>query len=124
MQQYLNDYPVDEDDIVHVEDGAWVNADGDFGAPRFINWNWPLTGNNTAPDFDIERGWQLNERNWAVITAAENVVETAEQMAGGVRIEQVQEPGKDATLAELAWHFFLPSITSGYMYYGSIGRLE
>ena len=25
-----------------VEDGAWVNADGDFGAPQCINWNWPL----------------------------------------------------------------------------------
>lgn len=38
VQQYLNDFPVDPNDIVHVEDGAWVNADGDFGAPRFIVW--------------------------------------------------------------------------------------
>lgn len=22
--------------------------------------------------------------------------------------------------AELAWHFFLPGLTSGYMYYGSV----
>ena len=35
VQQYLQNYPVDENDIVHVEDGAWVNAP-DFGAPRFI----------------------------------------------------------------------------------------
>ena len=26
VQQYLKDYPVDPNDIVHVEDGAWVNA--------------------------------------------------------------------------------------------------
>ena len=25
-----------------VEDGAWVNADSDFGSPQCINWNWPL----------------------------------------------------------------------------------
>ena len=30
--------------------------------------------------FDIENGWSLDERNWAVLTAAENVVETAEQV--------------------------------------------
>ncbi len=42
VEQYLAQYPVDPADIVHVEDGAWVNADGDFGAPEFINWNWPL----------------------------------------------------------------------------------
>ena len=31
-------------------------------------------------DFDIENGWAMNERNWAVLTAAENAVETAEQV--------------------------------------------
>lgn len=120
IDQYLSDFPVDPNDIVHVEDGAWVNADGDFGAPRFINWNWPLTGNGTQPDYDIENGWQLNERNWAVITAAQNVVEQAEQMSGGVRLDQIQSPTSSSSPAELAWHFFLPSLTSGYMYYGNI----
>lgn len=32
-----------------------------------INWNFPLTGNGTFPDYDIPNGWQINERNWAVI---------------------------------------------------------
>lgn len=27
VQQYLADFPVDPTDVVHVEDGAWVNAD-------------------------------------------------------------------------------------------------
>ena len=31
--------------------------------------------------FDIENGWAMNERNWAVLTAAENAVETAEQVS-------------------------------------------
>lgn len=33
-----------------------------------------------AGQFDIEKGWSLDERNWAILTAAENVVETAEQV--------------------------------------------
>ena len=120
IQQYLTDFPVDPNDVVHVEDGPWVNADGDFGAPRMINWNWPLTGNGTSPDYDIPDGWQCDERNWAVITAGQNYVETAEQMSGKpASLYQIQSPTQDATPAELAWHFFLPSMTSGYMYYGT-----
>ena len=46
IQQYLSQYPVDEDDLVHVEDGGWVNPDGDFGSPQSLNWNWPLIPNN------------------------------------------------------------------------------
>ena len=34
-----------------------------------------------AGQFDIEQGWSLDERNWAVLTATENTVETAEQVA-------------------------------------------
>ena len=33
-----------------------------------------------AGQFDIENGWSLDERNWAILTAAENTVETAEQV--------------------------------------------
>ena len=43
------------DDIIHVEDGSWVNADGDFGSPDFINWNWPLM--NANGDYDIINGF-------------------------------------------------------------------
>jgi len=118
IQQYLSDYPVDDNDVVHVEDGAWVNADGDFGAPQFVNWDWPLL--NETGSFDIENGWALKERNWAVITAAQNYVLQAEDAVGKARPSEVQEPSSDATEAEIAWHFFLPSLTSGYMYYGAV----
>ena len=37
VAEYLADHPVDADDLVHVEDGGWVDADGDFGSPQFIN---------------------------------------------------------------------------------------
>ena len=39
-----------------------------------------ITTFSKAGQFDIENGWSLDERNWAVITAAENIVETAEQV--------------------------------------------
>ena len=63
-------------------------------------------------------------------------------MSGGVRLHEIQAPSSDATVrllivpgiiykhyvallayipaqdAELAWHFHLPGLTSGYMYYG------
>ena len=42
VAEYLAEHPVPAGDVVHVEDGGWVNADGDFGSPQFINWNWPL----------------------------------------------------------------------------------
>jgi hypothetical protein len=71
-----------------------------------------------------------NQRNWAVITAGQNFVETAEAALGGnadpaqVRAVhvlqrqqqrgrphassgQIQEPSSSATQAEIAWHFFL-----------------
>jgi hypothetical protein len=51
-----------------------------------------------AGQFDIENGWSLDERNWAILTATENTVETAEQMSGGVRLSEIQEPSPDATV--------------------------
>lgn len=122
VQQYLQEHPVSSNDVVHVEDGSWINADGDFGSPDFINWNWPLF--DQEGQFDIANGWAEDERNWAVITAAQNRVQTAEQIAGGVNIAQIQKPTMSASNAELAWHFFLPALTSGYMYYGTILDME
>ncbi len=123
VAQYLQDHPVDWNDVVHVEDGAWVNADGDFGSPDFINWNWPLV--NSSGQFDVANGWAEDARNWAVITAAQNRVETAEQIAGGVSISAIRNPtGTSPSQAELAWHFFLPALTSGYMYYGAALDME
>ncbi len=122
VQQYLHDHPVSASNVIHVEDGAWVNADGDFGSPDFINWNWPLVYGSS---FNIPGGWAEDERNWAVITAAQNRVSTAEQIAGGVDPASVQDPvTQGATDAELAWHFFLPALTSGYMYYGTSLDME
>lgn len=117
VEEYLADHPVPADDIVHVEDGAWVNADGDFGSPIMLNWNWPLV--DSAGQVDIPNGWAEDERNWAVITAAQNRVDTAEQIAGGANINKILHPDGTTTPAERAWHYFLGALNSGYMYFGT-----
>ncbi len=117
VEQYLANHPVPADDVVHVEDGAWVNADADFGSPTFLNWNWPLL--DASGQVDIANGWHVDERNWAVITAAQNRVDTAEQIAGGVDLAQVLAPSAAASPAERAWHYFNGALNSGFMYFGT-----
>jgi hypothetical protein len=121
IEKYLADHPVPTNDIIHVEDGAWVNADGDFGAPQMLNWNWPLVSGGAI---DIPGGWAEDERNWAVITAAQNRVETAEQIAGGADIHEILHPSASTSAVERAWHYFLGSLNSGYMYYGTAVDME
>jgi|GEM_PF-1389365 len=121
IQQFLNDHPVPENDIVHVEDGAWVNAENDWGHPQFINWIWPLYNSSFLFNPD---GWTEDVRNWAVLTAAQNRVETAEKLSGKLNIANIVNPSKNASKAELAWHYLLPAYNSGYMYYGSSLDME
>ncbi len=126
VERYLQDHPVPTNEFIHIEDGAWVNADGDFGAPQFLNWNWPPV--NAQGEVDIENGWAEDIRNWAVITAAQNHVDTAEQIATDngqpVRIAHVLNPNSGTRPAERAWHFFLGGLNSGYMYYGTAEDFE
>jgi hypothetical protein len=122
VQEYLSDHPVPMDDIVHVEDGGWVNADGDFGSPTFINWNWPLV--DGSGQIDIAGGWAEDERNWAVIIAAQNRVDTAEQIGGAPNINKILYPDGSANDVERAWHYFLGALNSGYMYYGTALDME
>lgn len=126
VQKYLADHPVPANDWVHVEDGAWVNADGDFGSPQFWNWNWPLL--SASGQVDIPNGWHEDARNWAVITATQNAVDTAEQMhtAGGgtVDVRKILYPDASTNRVERAWHYFMGGLNSGYMYYGTAEDFE
>ncbi len=123
IEEYLADHPISLTDIVHVEDGGWVNADGDFGSPQFINWNWPLV--DASGKFDIPNGWAEDERNWAVLTAAQNRVETAEAIMGvEPNPEKVFDPTVGASNVERAWHHLLSGYESGYMYYGTALDME
>lgn len=123
IQQFLNDHPVPADAIVRVEDGAWVNAESDWGHPQFINWLWPLYSKNNYR-FDPD-GWTEDARNWAVITATENYVTMAEDLEGGnLRIDKIADGGTTATSAEKAWHFYFGGLNSGFMYYGKAEDME
>ncbi|MBU0692222.1 hypothetical protein KKH18_10485, partial [bacterium] len=123
VPEFLADHPPSLSDIIHVEDGAWVNADGDFGSPDFINWNWPLY--DIGGQLDVENGWADDARNWAVITAATNRVMMAEDVAGNVNIAAIQNPRTTTpSNVDLAWHFLLGSLNSGYMYYGTSLDME
>jgi len=121
IQQFLDDHPVPSDDIVHVEDGSWVNAANDWGHPQFINWFWPMYTQNY--EFD-PNGWTEDARNWAVLVAAENRVVMAENLTGGTNIADIVSPNTSSNLAERAWHHLLPGYTSGYMYYGTSLDME
>jgi hypothetical protein len=116
IEQYLASFPVPSSDLVHVEDGGWVNPEGDWGDPQFVKWLYPPARSPRDPGFnpkdprtfiDIENGFSSSWRSWAVITAGANVCETAEQIggAGDSRVDR-------------AWHFYLAGLDSGFMYYG------
>ncbi|MCU0788708.1 MAG: hypothetical protein MUC91_11045, partial [Verrucomicrobia bacterium] len=138
IQQFLADHPPPVTDVVHVEDGAWVNAGNDWGHPQFINWLWPPTRSPGDPGYnpndprtwyDIENGWAEDWRNWAVLMAGANYCETAEQITvdtgGSVQAARIQEPvqkngaSNNPNPAEQAWHFYLGGLDSGFMYYGT-----
>lgn len=121
IQQFLDDHPVPESDVVHVEDGSWFNAANDWGHTQFINWLWPLY----TQDYEFDtNGWTEDVRNWAVLVAAENRVVMAEDLTGGADIWDIVYPNASSNLAERAWHHLLPGYTSGYMYYGTSLDIE
>lgn len=130
VQQFLDDHPVSDSDVIHVEDGSWINADQ--GSPQFYRWLEPprrLSGINWADAntiFDLENGWHEDMRNWAVLLAGVNYCETAEQIFGPANVFpwRIEEPYQDNGTAnnpnavEKAWHFLLWGFDSGFMYYG------
>ena len=138
IQQFLADHPVPAGDVVHIEDGAWVNAASDWGHPQFINWCWPPVRQSSDPAynaqdprtwFNITNGWAEDFRNWAVLIAGANYCETAEQITtstgGSVQAYKIQEPvsrtgvNNNPNAAEQAWHYYLGGLDSGFMYYGT-----
>ncbi|MBK9357724.1 MAG: hypothetical protein IPN08_10110 [Bacteroidales bacterium] len=121
IEQFLASHPVPESDVVHVEDGSWVNAANDWGHPQFINWLWPMYTSDYRFNPD---GWTEDARNWAVLVAAENRVQMAEDLQGTVNIANIVNPSASANAAERAWHFLLPAYNSGYMYYGTSLDME
>ena len=127
VEQFLQENPPDTNDVVHVEDGGWVFADGDFGSPMFINWHWPPSYSTSSGANVVDPSLGISDKadNWRVIIATENRVKTAQQIAGVTpNIDQVRDPGSFSTTpnaVELGWHYYLASLDSGFVYYGCTG---
>jgi len=97
IEDYLQMFPPDPNDVIHVENGSWSGADN--GDPEFKKW----LGDPAA-------GYSPDRNSWAVVTAAKNVVQTAEQVA----------PNAAGTTTALHW--LLNAEASDYWYWdGSQG---
>ena len=125
IEQFISDFPPDSNDVVHVEDGGWVFADGDMGSPSFINWNWPPSySSNGANVVDPSLGVTDKGDTWRVILATENRVKTAQQISGiQPNLDQVRDPGSFSgapNAVELGWHYYLAGLDSGFVYYGCV----
>ncbi len=103
IQDYLDRFPVDPDDVIHVEDGSWAGADN--GDAEFKKWLADPDGT----------GWSPDRNSWAVLTAAKNHVITAESLAPVVNVNNVIN-GTGSNTAK-AWRFLLVAQASDYWYW-------
>lgn len=123
----------------HIEDGAWIFPESDYGSPYFLKWIEPPVGNSSSTTkvpgtvVDLETpGFALKFWSWAPVVTGANWVETAEQIlrdeGGSVEAWKIQAPYDwDGTWTnpnpvELAWHIYLAGLDSGFNYYGGLGN--
>ncbi len=92
VQDYIDMFPPDANDVIHVEDGGWSGADN--GDPEFKKWNGDPNG-----------GYSPDRNSWGVVTAAKNWVFTAQEQA----------PGNANT--DTAWKHLMNAETSCYWYW-------
>jgi fibronectin type 3 domain-containing protein len=130
--------------VAHIEDGAWIFPESDYGSPYFLKWIEPpvaASGSSTVVPgtvIDMETpGFALKFWSWAPVITGANWVETAEQIARDedwvVRPWVIQAPYDwgDGDISswnpgpndvELAWHIYLKGLDSGFNYYGGLGN--
>ena len=93
VEDYLDRFPPDVNDVIHVEPGSWAGADN--GDPEFKKWL-------ADPDAG---GWSPDRNSWAVLTAAKNRVFMAERSRRTLRC-RTSWTGV-GTNTEKAWHWLL-----------------
>lgn len=98
IQDYLDKYPPNPNDVIHVQDGSWLGADA--GDPEFKKWL-----GDPGPYEGAEGPYSPDRNSWGVMTAAKNIVETA---------NQVNSNHPDT---ERAWEFYLNGQASDYWYW-------
>lgn len=127
--------------VAHIEDGAWIFPEIDYGSPYFLKWIEPPVANaaigatNAVPGTQIDMetpGFALKWFSYAPLMAGANWVETAEQIlrdeGGTVEAWKIQAPydwngaWNAPNDVELAWHIYLAGLDSGFNYYGGLGN--
>ena len=127
--------------VVHIEDGAWIFPEMDYGSPSFLKWIEPPVatvanqGVTTVPGTQIDMetpGFALKFYSYAPLMAGANWCETAEQIlrdeGGSVEAWKIQAPYEwdgrwnNPNEVELAWHIYLKGLDSGFNYYGGLGN--
>ena len=103
VQDYLDRFPVDPADVIHIEPGSWAGADN--GDPEFKKW----LGDPDAT------GWSPDRNSWAVLTAAKNRVFTADDIAPATNMQGVLHG--TGSLSERAWHYLLQAESSDHWYW-------
>lgn len=104
VKDYLERFPVDPNDVVHIENGSWAGADN--GDPEFKKW----LGDPGAG------GWSPDRNSWAVLTAAKNRVFTADDLTAGDPVV-ANVAGNVGNASERAWHYLLEAEASDYWYW-------
>lgn len=141
IQDFVNQYG-GAADTVHMEDGAWIFPETDYGSPYFLKWVEPPAKSgssncvyNTQIDC-VTPGFTPKFYSWAPVMAGANWCETAEQIwedlngAGSVAAWKIQAPYDNLAggafsspnIVERAWHIYLCGLDSGFNYYGGEGN--
>ena len=103
VQDYLELYPVPQNDVIHVEPGSWVGIDG--GTPYYDKWRENNAVNGEHPDL-----W-----SWSVLVAAANRVIHADNLENNYTMNDVRWGiGNDTAKA---WRFYLQAETSCHWYW-------
>ncbi|MBI9020526.1 MAG: hypothetical protein JEZ10_04640 [Verrucomicrobia bacterium] len=141
VQDFVDDYGAAAD-TVHIEDGAWIFPESDYGSPCFLKWVEPPAKSGSAscvPNTQIDcetPGFTPKFYSWAPVIAGANWCETAEQIwedlhgAGSVAAWKIQGPYDNLNggaysspnIVERAWHIYLCGLDSGFQYYGGEGN--
>jgi hypothetical protein len=103
VQDYLDQFPPAQDDVIHVEPGSWSGADN--GDPEFLKWNGDPGADGYSPD----------RNSWAVLTAARNWLATAESQQPAATLDNIRQGVGSAV--ERAWRWLLTAETSCYWYW-------
>ncbi len=109
INDYLDRFPVDPADVIHVADGSWAGADN--GDPEFKKWlGGDVSAGAVSPDIN----------SWAALVAARNHVFTLEQIDPvnlDSNLEMTNILNGVGDPIHRAWHYLLVAQASDYWYW-------